>query len=129
MGAPQVVSAVLVMNTGTVLSLRITIALLTHNVVLQLLSARTKYDVLAAGVTVITVPVPMARPAPQPPSYHTQRALLAANPPFTRNVTDVPLQILSSLAVMLVADCESSCTFNTLLTHGVVLQVPAACTK
>jgi hypothetical protein len=129
MGVPQVVSAVLLMNTGEVLSVRTTMPLLTHNVLMHPLSARTKYSVLALGVTGIVVPVPIARPEPQAPWYHTQRALLAANPPFKRKVTDEPLQILSALAVIELAACDNRSTLTSRLTQGVVLHVPIARTK
>ena len=102
--------------------------LLAQAVVLQVPSARTKYVVVAEGVTLMLLPLPTAVP-PQELLYHFQSALLPRLPPFTLRVTLEPLQTESAEAVMEVGAVEKVLTLMDLLVQVVVSQVPSARTK
>jgi hypothetical protein len=102
--------------------------LLAQLVVLHVPSARTKYVVVAEGVTLILIPLPTAVP-PQELLYHFQSALLPRLPPFTLRVTLEPLQTESAEVVMEVGAAENVLTLMNLLAQAVLLQDPSARTK
>jgi hypothetical protein len=102
--------------------------LLAQLVVLHVPSARTKYVVVAEGVTLILLPLPTAVP-PQELLYHFQSALLPRLPPFTLRVTLEPLQTESAEVVMEVGAAENVLTLMNLLAQAVLLQDPSARTK
>jgi hypothetical protein len=99
--------------------------LLAQLVVLHVPSARTKYVVVAEGVTLILLPLPTAVP-PQELLYHFQSALLPRLPPFTLRVTLEPLQTESAEVVMEVGAAENVLTLMNLLAQAVLLQDPSA---
>ncbi len=121
-------SAEAVMEEGAVDKVLTLMDLLVQAVVSQVPSARTKYVVVAEGVTLILLPLPTAVP-PQELLYHFQSALLPRLPPFTLRVTLEPMQTESAEAVMDVGAVEKVLTLMNLLTHAVLLQLPSARTK
>ncbi len=120
----QTESDVEVMPVGAVEKLFTIIRLLTQAVVLQVPSIRAKYVVVDEGLTVMLLPLPAGVP-PQLPVYQRMAALLPKLPPFNRKRTLLPMQIESSLAVMLVGALEKVFTFIGLLTQAVLLHVPS----
>lgn len=124
----QTESALEVIVVGALENVLTLTGLLTHAVLLQVPSIRTKYVSLAEGVTVRVLPVPMTVPL-QLFLNHFQPALLPRLPPLAVNVTLVPAHTESAVAVIPVGAVEKVLTFTALLTQAVVLQVPSARTK
>jgi hypothetical protein len=98
---------------------------LAHAVVLQVPSARTKYVVVAAGVTEMLEPVPTKVP-PQLPEYHCQLAPVPNDPPVLDSVTDVPSQTTEEDVDAEVGAEDKVFTVIARLAHAVVLHVPSA---
>jgi hypothetical protein len=124
----QTESAEAVMEEGAVEKVLTLMDLLVQAVVSQVPSARTKYVVVAEGVTLMLLPLPTAVP-PQELLYHFQLALLPRPPPFTLRVTLEPLQTESAEAVMDVGAVEKVLILMDLLAQAVLLQDPSARTK
>jgi hypothetical protein len=124
----QTESAEAVMEVGAVEKVFTLMDLLAQAVVLQVPSARTKYVVVAEGVTLMLLPLPTAVP-PQELLYHFQSALLPRLPPLTLRVTLEPLQTESAEAVMDVGAVEKVLILMDLLAQAVLLQDPSARTK
>jgi hypothetical protein len=97
-------------------------------VLLQVPSARTKYVLVEAGVTVMLVPVPNEVP-PQLPLYHFHVAPVPNVPPFTLKVVFWPTQIAVDVAVTDTVGTDVSLTVTTTFLQIVLLQVPSARTK
>lgn len=76
--------------TGDVFTVMVT---LTHVVLLQAPSARTKYVVVIVGDTLMLAPVPTAAP-PQLPLYHFHVAPVPKLPPLTVKLVELPVQML-----------------------------------
>jgi len=93
-------------------------------VLLQVPSARTKYVVVVAGVTIRLLPVAIAVP-PQLPLYHFQLAPVPRLPPLTLNVVFLPRQMVV-VPLIEVAGNEVSCTVTVTLLQMVLLHVPSA---
>jgi uncharacterized membrane protein len=124
----QTESAEAVMEVGAVEKVLTLMDLLVQAVVSQVPSARTKYVVVAEGVTLMLFPLPTAVP-PQELLYHFQLALLPRLPPFMLRVTLEPLHVESAEALMEVGAAEKVLTLMDLITHAVLLQLPSARTK
>ncbi len=84
--------------------------------------------VVAVGLTLTEVPVPIAVP-PQDPLYHFQLAWKPSVPPLTVRVTVLPPQVVSLLAVMPVGATDLLFTLMVLLAQAVVLHSPSARTQ
>jgi hypothetical protein len=97
-------------------------------VLLQVPSARTKYVLVEAGVTVMLLPVPTAVP-PQLPLYHFHDAPVPSVPPLTLNEVLWPTQTAVDVAVTDTVGTDVSLTVTTTFLHMVLLQVPSARTK
>jgi hypothetical protein len=102
--------------------------LLSHLVVLQKPSARTKYVVLLPGETCRLSPVPASVP-PQLLLYHFQEERYPSLPPFKRSVELLPEQTESKLARILVTASEVSRTCRVKLAQAVVFVGPSARTQ
>jgi hypothetical protein len=98
---------------------------LTHILLLQAPSARTKYVVVTVGLTVIEEPVPIEVP-PHDPVYHFQTEPLASLPPFTLSKMLFPEQIESLTAEIDIAGSDVSLTIIRLETHAVIFMEPSA---
>jgi hypothetical protein len=122
---PQVESAVVEILVAAVLKVFTLIDLFEQAVLLQVPSARTKYAVVAEGLTVMELPEPTELP-PQVPVYHLHDALLPRLPPTTSRVTLVPKQIESFRELMLNGAVEKELTLMVFATQTVVLHEPSA---
>lgn len=122
----QMVVLPLINKPGIEVSCTVTFTL-RQTVLLQELSARTKYEVLVVGLMVMLLPVPIAVPAHEP-LYHFQLAPKPRVPPFTLKVVEDPLHTVV-VPVIDVAGLDVSRTVTTTDLHGEFLQVPSALTK
>ena len=106
----------------------IVISVLWQEVVLHKPSARTKYEVASAGVTVIEVPAPSGIP-PQEEEYHSQLARVPVLPPLILNTNEFPGQTAITDDTILLTGTEFKSTVIKISEHVVVLQYPSALTK
>ena len=82
---------------------------------------------VAVGVTVIAVPLPIELP-PQEVEYHTHEALVPKVPPTRDNAEEAPVQTVVGFADAEVAATETEFIDTVALTQMVVLHDPSALT-
>lgn len=99
--------------------------MLLQMVLLQIPSARTKYEVVAVGETVMLVPVAIAVP-PQVEVYHLHTAEVPNVPPVMLNVVLLPLQIVDVPVIPVAGIDVSPLTVSVKERQMVVLQPPSA---
>ena len=104
------------------------IVVLTHTVVLQVPSARTKYVVVINGFTASVGPELIKVP-PQEVAYQFQLAPAPKLPPATDNMLRSPGQTVEGELIAAAGAAERFSTRIVILTQLVVLQVPSALTK
>jgi hypothetical protein len=81
--------------------------------------------VVTVGDTFNVLPEPIEVP-PHVPAYHFQLAPVPKVPPLTVRTTSVPVQVVSSEALMLLAANESAFSVIILLTQAVLPHIPSA---